>query len=172
MRLHPAAERPHLRRLLAQAHTEALLEAARQANLPDADAWTERLSAAQGAYESQRIDFDVWLREHVRVFRTILEHTDGALQRAPSPPASAEIEALILQKRIEEALKRCQDDDETLLLHAQYALGRREFEAGRLDLAQWEMLQHRIGYALVAFLEEKQALQRKSGCLGALFRRR
>lgn len=170
MRALTEAKRQHIRSLLAQADTEALLNAVRQANMPDAEAWSERLQAVQGAYDSQRVGFDIWLREHIRVFSAIL-HQLPAQKGAPPPPPT-EIEVLVLQKHIEEALRQCQDvADEPLLLHAQYALGFREFEGGRLPLASWEILQQRLGYALVVFLEA-HARRENPGCLNALFRRR
>lgn len=163
------AKRQHLRSLLAQADIETLLNAVRQVHMPDAEAWSERLQAVQGAYESQRIGFDIWLREHLRVFSAILQQLP--LQNSASLPSPTEIEALVLQKHFEEALRRCPDGtDEPLLLYAQYALGRREFEGGRLSLASWEVLQQRVGYALVVFLEE-HSRREKPGCLKALFRR-
>lgn len=170
MRVLTEAKRQHIRSLLAQADTAALLNAVRQANMRDAEAWSERLQVTQGAYESQRLGFDIWLREHLRVFSAILEQLPPP--KGTSLPPLTEIEALVLQKHIEEALQRCSDAaDEALLLQAQYALGFREFEGGRLSLASWEILQQRLGYALVVFLEA-HARRENPGCLNALFRRR
>ncbi len=172
MRAINEVERQHICTLLARADTEALLSATRQASLPDADAWSERLLAVQSAYEVGRIDFDTWLREHNRVYSAILRQMNASSRDGVLLPPLADIETLILQKHVEEALQRCSNTaDEPLLLCAQYALGRREFEGGHLPLAVWEMLQQRLGYALVVFLEQ-HSRRKKAGCLNSIFRRR
>ncbi len=159
------AARQHLRQLLAHAQTEALLEALRQIDLPDVLEWSDRLQVLHAAYEEGLIPPDVWLREYGRVFGAILQQL-GPDGRPDRPLTTVrEIEALVLARHIGEALQRCRDtSDETLLLHAQYALGRREWENGRMTQAQWELLQHHIGYALMAAVKATER-SRPKGCV-------
>ncbi len=174
MRMLNNAECQRIRSLMAQAQIQALLEAVRQANLPGAAGWTERLMAVQSAYESQQTDFDTWLREHLWAFGDILQQINGSPEKpVPSLALPDDIEALVLQRRIEEALQRCPEAiDEVLLWRAQYALGYREFQGGRLDTAPWEILQQHLGYAVMAFCVETRTLSKKNGCLRALLHHR
>lgn len=148
-------ERERIRKLIADAHTEEAFQALEQAGLPGVQAMKEHFSGIQEAHQNGLITLQERLQGSVLVLANASRQT-GVTERTPTElPVRNVVEDLVIQHRLEEAIRLCEPlGDATLLLQAEYALLQQWKDDPKMESATWELAMERLRYALMELAKE------------------
>ncbi len=167
-------ERERIRKLVAGAETEALLDLAAQAGLPGVQGHREAFDAANEAFENGSITWEEKLQSQIGIFQNVLQHLGTTKPQFKICPAKEVVEELVIQQRIDEALQLCAPlGDAALLLQAKYVLLQQVENTGLVEPAERELAMSRLSYALMELAEQLPAAKAapgRSSCFARLRR--
>ncbi len=148
-------ERERIRKLVAAADVESLLDLSIQAGIPAAQGHRQAFQAAKEAFDHGRITWEDMLQVQMRIFQDILQETGPTKPQLLFCPTRETVEQLVIQHRTEEALRLCEPlGDATLLLQAKYALLHQAKNTGHAEPAEWELAMSRLYYAVMELAEQ------------------
>lgn len=138
--------------------TDEVLQALGESNTPHAAALIQHANLARQQYLAGLVDADAWSRAQLELYQDILEmpFAGGEEEKyAPQLLDKSQLRRLIDNRDIAPALRLCETlGDASILMQAQYEIGRKLFIAGAIGLETWEIIQHKTIYLLWELAEE------------------
>lgn len=138
--------------------TDAVLQALGEWNARPAAALIQSARLAGQQYLAGLIDADAWSRAQLQLYQAVLEMqlAEGDEEKHnPGPLDRSQLRRLVDNRDIAPALRLCETlGDASILMQAQYEIGRKLFLADAIGLETWEIIQHKTIYLLWRLAEE------------------
>ena len=154
---------PALRRFMRAGDTDAVLQALGEWNARPAAALIQRAKLAGQQYLAGLIDADAWSRAQLQLYQAVLEMqlTEGGEGKYdPERLDKSQLRRLVDNRDIAPALRLCETlGDASILMQAQYEIGRKLFLADAIGLETWEIIQHKTIYLLWELTEQSPSRQ-------------
>lgn len=135
--------------------TEALLQLLTHSGIPVSPQIQSIVAGIQKNKQPDLADSETWIQIQLQIYRELLSLP--AFSRSESKPVvlkRAQIENLVLQHKIDEALEQCKPlGDSILLLHAQWSLLQKKHVSPGLDTADWELEVNKIKHGIMTHIE-------------------
>jgi hypothetical protein len=153
-----------IRRLMRAGNTEAILQVLRESGARQAAAPAERAILSEQQYRSGLIDADAWYRAQLQLYQAVLDlpfDRDDETKHKPQPLDKLQLRRLVDNHDIAPALRLCETlGDASILMQAQYEIGRKLFAENAIGLETWEIIQHKTIYLLWELSEQAPGRQK------------
>ncbi len=140
-------------------NTEQVVRLLNDSNIPEATTLAGKMDASRRQYDLGLIDAETWSRLQLQYYESVLSLlfvSEAVVFKAPPDAAKLSLSHLIEGHEIQEALAFCESfGDVSILMQAQYEIGRKQYEAGAIELANWELIQHKTKFLLWELAEQK-----------------
>ena len=147
-----------IRQQMRLGNTDMVVQLLQESGIPEASIFSNRINAFQQQFESGRIEAEVWSQAQLQFYQSVLALP--SMQDSRKQPESFAFNKLQLQllvdgHEIAKALTFCEAfGDASILMQAQYEIGRQQYEKGAIELASWELIQHKAKYLLWQLAEQ------------------
>ena len=145
-----------LRQQMRLGHTDMVVQLLRESGIPEADLLSDRISDFHQQYESGEIEAEAWSQAQLQLYQSVLDL--ASMQDVSTPPLTSnklQLQLLVDAHEIGKALTFCEDfGDSSILMQAQHEIGRQQYEKGAIELASWELIQHKVKYLLWKLAEQ------------------
>lgn len=159
--------------------TDAVLKALGESNAPQAAALIQHANLARQQYLTGLIDADAWSRAQLQLYQEVLEMPLAGGDEEKYDPElldRPQLHRLVDNRDIASALRLCETlGDDSIVMQAQYEIGRKLFTAGAIGLETWEIIQHKTIYLLWRLAEEADKPREKTSIwtrIGRFLKRR
>jgi hypothetical protein len=147
-----------LRQMMRRGDTDGIIRLLREAGSPPAAALAEQLNTAAHHYHAGLIKGETWSSAQLQLYHDIMNIMPLSADEAegqPAPLHQSHLRSLVDSHEIRDALALCEIlGDATILMQAQYEIGRKLYAEGALGLETWEITQHQIKYELWRLAEQ------------------
>ncbi|MFM9947365.1 MAG: hypothetical protein ACKV1O_05450 [Saprospiraceae bacterium] len=147
-----------LRQQMRLGNTDMVVQLLLESGIPEADLFAKRINAFLQQYDSGKIEAEAWSQAQLQLYQSVLDL--AYIQDTDKPPVSFAFNKLQLQLLVDaheigQALACCEAfGDSSIPMQAQYEIGRQQYEKGAIELASWELIQHKTKYLLWELAEQ------------------
>jgi len=147
-----------IRQQMRLGNTDLVVQLLLESGIPEADLFSNRLNDFLQQYESGGIEAEAWSQAQLQFYQSVLDL--ASMQDTDKPPVPFAFNKLQLllfidAHEIGKALTCCEAfGDATILMQAQYEIGGQQYEKGAIELASWELIQHKVKYLLWELAEQ------------------
>lgn len=139
-------------------NTDAVVQLLRETGIPELAALSDQVEAARQQCAQGLIDADDWSRTQLRYYQSVLGFVsmqETGMPHTPKAPTKLQLRLLVDGHEIGNALALCETfGDASIVMQAQYEIGRKLYDQGAIELANWELIQHKTKYLLWELVEQ------------------
>ncbi|NUO01658.1 MAG: hypothetical protein HUU01_13710 [Saprospiraceae bacterium] len=147
-----------IRQQMRLGNTDIVVQLLHESGIPEAGLLSNRINTSHQQYESGGIEAEAWSQAQLQFYQAVLDlasmHDVSTLPLSLAPN-KLQLQLLVDAHEIGNALTFCEAfGDVSILMQAQYEIGRQQYEAGALELASWKLIQHKVKYLLWELVEQ------------------
>jgi len=145
-----------IRQQMRLGNTDRVVQLLRESGIPEADLFLSRVDDFQQQFESGRVEAETWRQAQLQFYQFVLDSKSmQATSSPPLPSSKLQLQLLVDAHEIGKALSFCEAfGDASILMQAQYEIGRQQYEKGVIELASWELIQNKTIYLLWELAEQ------------------
>ncbi len=145
-----------IRQQMRRGNTDVVIQLLHESAIPEAAMLSDRVNDFHQQYKSGSIAAEAWSQAQLQFYQFVLD--SKSMQDTSSPPlpsSKLQLQLLVDAHEIGKALSFCEAfGDASILMQAQYEIGRQQYEKDAIELASWELIQHKTIYLLWELAEQ------------------